>query len=41
LQVLKVIDNKYYTLVHGQCLNVGVAGHLLGLGTNLPGISSR
>ena len=28
-------------MIHGQCLEVGVGGFLLGLGTNLPGTSSR
>ena len=40
-QVLDVIKPEYYTMVHGQCLMVGVGGFLLGLGTNLPGTSSR
>ena len=40
-QVLDVIDNRKFTYIHGQCLNVGVSGFLLGLGTNLIGTSSR
>ena len=40
-QVLKVINPERFTMIHGQCLDVGVGGFLLGLGTNLPGTSSR
>ena len=40
-QVLEVMDNRKYTYIHGQCLNVGVSGFLLGMGTNLIGTSAR
>ena len=40
-RVLSFIPPTKYTLVHGQCLNVGVGGFLLGGGVNALGASAR
>merc|ERR1719331_2967323 len=34
-KVLEEIDPEYWTLIHGQCLSVGVGGYLLGGGVNM------
>ena len=40
-RVLSVIPPEKYTMVHGQCLTVGVGGYLLGGGTNALGASAK
>ena len=40
-RVLSFIPPTKYSLVHGQCLNVGVGGFLLGGGVNALGASAR
>ena len=40
-RVLDFIPPTKYTMVHGQCLNVGVGGYLLGGGVNALGASAR
>ena len=40
-RVLSFIPPTKYSLVHGQCLNVGVGGYLLGGGVNALGASAR
>lgn len=40
-RVLKIIPPKHYTMIHGQCLSVGVGGYLLGGGVNVVGTSER
>jgi len=39
--VLKIIPPTKYTVIHGQCLTVGVGGYLLGGGVNALGASAR
>ena len=41
LQVLEVIPPSQWTVVHGQCLGVGVAGFTLGGGVNMVGSTAR
>ena len=40
-RVLDFIPPTKYSMVHGQCLNVGVGGYLLGGGVNALGASAR
>ena len=40
-RVLSIIPPEKYTMVHGQCLTVGVGGYLLGGGTNALGASAK
>ena len=40
-QVLQFVPTNKYTLIHGQCLGVGVGGFLLGGGINAIGTSQR
>ena len=40
-RVLKFIPKDRYTLIHGQCTSVGVAGYILGGGVNIMGTSQR
>ena len=40
-RVLSFIPPTRYSLVHGQCLDVGVGGFLLGVGINLLGATAR
>ena len=39
--VLEKIPPTKFTMLHGQCLSVGVAGYLLGGGINYVGTSER
>ena len=39
--VLEVIPPTKYTMIHGQCTSVGVAGYILGGGINFVGTSNR
>ena len=39
--VLQNIPQTKYTMIHGQCLTVGVGGYILGGGTNVVGTSQR
>ena len=39
--VLEKIPPEKYTLLHGQCLSVGVGGYILGGGVNVVGTSDR
>ena len=41
LQVLEVLPPSQWTMVHGQCLGVGVAGFTLGGGVNMVGTTAR
>ena len=41
LQVLEVVPPSQWTVVHGQCLGVGVAGFTLGGGVNMVGTTAR
>lgn len=40
-QVLKVVDPKKYTIIHGNAKNVGVGGYLSGVGANPLGTTHR
>ena len=40
-RVLEYVPTHKYTLIHGQCLGVGVGGFLLGGGINAIGTSQR
>ena len=40
-RVLQRIPTSRYTMMHGQCLTVGVGGYLLGGGVNVVGTSQR
>ena len=40
-RVLKYIPKDRYTLIHGLCTSVGVAGYILGGGVNILGASQR
>ena len=40
-RVLKKYPATKYTMLHGQCLKVGVGGYLLGGGNNLSGTTQR
>ena len=40
-RVLKYIPATKYTMIHGQCLTVGVGGYILGGGVNAVGTSQR
>ncbi len=40
-RVLRKISPSRYTMVHGQCLTVGVGGYLTGGGVNFVGTSSK
>ena len=40
-RVLQRIPTSSYTMMHGQCLTVGVGGYLLGGGVNVVGTSQR
>ncbi len=40
-RVLSIIDPAHYTIVHGQCTDVGVGGFLLGGGVNVAGSTSK
>ena len=40
-RVLKYIPSHTYTLIHGLCSSVGVAGYILGGGVNIAGTSQR
>ena len=40
-RVLEYVPTSKYTLIHGQCLGVGVGGFLLGGGINAIGTSQR
>lgn len=40
-RVLKYIPKDRYTLIHGLCTSVGVAGYILGGGVNIAGTSQR
>lgn len=40
-RVLEIVSPEKYTLIHGQCLGVGVGGFLLGGGINGIGTSQR
>jgi FAD/FMN-containing dehydrogenase len=40
-RVLDIIPPKYYTMIHGQCLSVGVGGYLTGGGINVVGTTER
>ena len=40
-RVLEYVPTNKYTLIHGQCLGVGVGGFLLGGGINAIGTSQR
>jgi len=40
-RVLDLIPPDQYTLVHGQCTDVGVGGYLLGGGVNIAGSTTR
>ena len=40
-RVLKKVPPEKYTMVHAQCLAVGVGGYLLGGGYNIIGTSNR
>ena len=40
-RVLNLVPKTKYTMVHGQCLSVGVGGYLLGGGWNLVGTTQR
>ena len=40
-RVLSIIKPDKYTVVHGQCLDVGVGGFLLGGGVNVAGSTSK
>ena len=37
--VRRVLPSEEFTYVHGQCLDVGVGGYLMGLGVHTPGLS--
>ena len=39
-QVREVLPKDKFTFVHGQCLDVGVGGYLMGLGYHTPGLSN-
>ena len=39
--VLEVLPPSKFTMIHGQCTSVGVAGYLLGGGINVVGTSER
>ena len=39
--VLEVLPPTKFTMIHGQCTSVGVAGYLLGGGINVVGTSER
>ena len=39
--VLRELPPSKYTLIHGQCKSVGVAGYILGGGVNVVGTSER
>ena len=39
--MLKFIPPEKYTVVHGQCTEVGVGGYLLGGGVNVAGSTTR
>ena len=40
-RVLKYIPKDRFTMIHGQCTSVGVAGYILGGGVNIMGTSQR
>ena len=40
-RVLKRVSTSRYTMMHGQCVTVGVGGYLLGGGVNIVGTSQR
>ena len=40
-QVLEKIPKTDYTMIHGQCTNVGVGGYLLGGGMHIVGTTQR
>ena len=40
-RVLRHIPKDRYTMIHGQCTSVGVAGYILGGGVNIMGTSQR
>ena len=40
-EVLEVLPPTKFTMIHGQCTSVGVAGYLLGGGINVVGTSER
>ena len=40
-RVLQRVPTSRYTMMHGQCLTVGVGGYLLGGGVNVVGTSQR
>ena len=40
-RVLNIIDPDRFTVIHGQCLTVGVGGYLLGGGINMGGATHR
>ena len=40
-RVLKRVPTSRYTMMHGQCVTVGVGGYLLGGGVNIVGTSQR
>ena len=40
-RVLEQVPSSKYTMIHGQCLGVGVGGFLLGGGINAIGTSQR
>ncbi len=39
--MLSIIPPKHFTIVHGQCTDVGVGGYLLGNGVNVAGSATR
>ena len=40
-RVLKILPPSKYTVVHGQCTDVGVGGYLLGGGVNVAGSATH
>lgn len=40
-RVLNLVPPEKYTMIHGQCTAVGVAGYILGGGYNIIGTSNR
>ena len=40
-RVLDIVPPERYTMIHGQCLAVGVGGYLLGGGYNIIGTSNK
>ncbi len=40
-RVLSLVPPSDYTMVHGQCTEVGVAGYLLGGGVNVAGSATK